>query len=71
MANNSASKVIREFGGLTKMSRALGVPVTTIYGWQKSERIPDWRWPAIEAARRVRESFATLGGGEDHAGGGD
>ena len=47
------SRVIKAFGGQTKLADALNVPVTTVDAWRASGTIPSWRIEAIrEAARR-------------------
>lgn len=48
---NHIETLIAEFGGLTKMARALGHKhVTTVQGWRKSGRIPHWRYHEILSA---------------------
>jgi hypothetical protein len=42
-----AQYVITKFGGLTGTSRAIGVPVTTVQGWQERGRIPQDHWKAL------------------------
>ena len=50
-SSNEAEAIINEFGGLTKMARALGHKyVTTVQGWRDSGRIPPWRRLEIAAA---------------------
>lgn len=53
---NLAKKVVEAFGGLTKTARALGLPISTVDGWCRSERgIPPWRDRQImDAALRER-----------------
>lgn len=42
--------VIAKFGGLTGTARAIGVPVTTVQGWQERGRIPQDHWKALMTA---------------------
>jgi hypothetical protein len=50
---NIPQQVVDAFGGLTEMSKKLGIPVTTIASWRDAGRIPRWRKPAIiEGAAR-------------------
>ena len=44
---SAAQYVISKFGGLTGTSRAIGVPVTTVQGWQERGRIPQDHWKAL------------------------
>ena len=45
------SRLIAAFGGLSATSRALGHRhPTTVQGWEKSGRIPQWRRSEIENA---------------------
>lgn len=50
------SDVISSFGGIRPMARLLGVPVSTVANW-KTNGIPSWRWPQIEAARAALRDF--------------
>lgn len=51
---NPVADLVAAFGGLTKASRAIGAPITTIDSWRTARRIPPWRLPAVrEAARRA------------------
>lgn len=45
-----AQFVISKFGGLTGTSRAIGVPVTTVQGWQERGRIPQDHWKSLVSA---------------------
>ncbi len=42
-------EIAQKFGGTTKMAAALGVPITTIYNWIKSNKFPKWRVDAIKS----------------------
>ena len=44
---NNLSVLISNFGGLTQMSKIIGVPISTIQSWQKAGHIPHWRIDAI------------------------
>lgn len=53
---NLASRVIEAFGGVTKMSAATGIPISTVDSWQRTDRgIPNWRWPAIMIAAKAHK----------------
>jgi hypothetical protein len=44
METNPALEIINAFGGVSKLAKALGHRnVTTVDGWKRSGRIPDWR----------------------------
>ena len=45
-----AAFVIQKFGGLTGTARAIGVPVTTVQGWQERGRIPQDHWKSLMTA---------------------
>lgn len=46
-----AEIVIKRFGGLTALARALGHKYpTTVQGWRESGKIPPKQWPNIEKA---------------------
>jgi hypothetical protein len=49
MEASVAERVVAAFGGLTKMSRATGIPITTIQGWSDRGSIPRWRRASIIA----------------------
>jgi len=54
MNMTSALEIINAFGGVSKLAKALGHRnVTTVDGWKRSGRIPEWRRREIvEAADR-------------------
>lgn len=52
--SNPAADLVAAFGGLTKASRALGWPISTIDSWRSAKRVPAWRLPAIRQAA-IRE----------------
>lgn len=35
--------IVNSFGGLTDMSKTIGVPIATIFVWKKKNNIPSWR----------------------------
>lgn len=39
----TALDIIQLFGGVTKLSVRLGIPLTTVSSWGRSNHIPDWR----------------------------
>jgi hypothetical protein len=49
----TVSEIIATLGGLTKVARLLGRPVTTVQKWRDSSRIPPEHWHDIilEAGR--------------------
>ena len=47
---NNVIKLVKNFGGIAKMSRTINVPVSTIQGWEKSGKIPHWRWDMLNKA---------------------
>lgn len=54
-----AEKIIKAFGGMTKLSRSLGCAVSTVQGWKERGRIPQDHWlPIIEAAKREGQEIA-------------
>lgn len=58
---NAVDAMFRESGGVTKLARMLGVPVTTVHQWKTKGRVPEWRWPQIEQALRTESEFRELG----------
>lgn len=59
MGKSLAEKVITSFGGVSALAKALGHKnVTTVDGWKRSGRIPEWRrHEIIEAAKRDQVSL--------------
>jgi antitoxin MazE len=55
MANPAplGQRVIAAFGGLVKMSRATGWPVSTIESWKSKDSIPRWRLQDIRNAAQT------------------
>jgi hypothetical protein len=51
MNKEIATEIIKLFGGVTKASRAMGLPLTTVHAW-KYRGIPAWRIDAIKKAIR-------------------
>lgn len=52
----TASDIIARFGTIADLARDLGVPMTTVSSWGRSNYIPDWRQPKLlelAAARGV------------------
>jgi len=47
---NNVNDVIKSFGGLTKLSQIIDVPVSTIQSWGKTNRIPVWRVDSLKKA---------------------
>lgn len=48
------SQLIQAFGGIVQMSRELGVPVSTIQGWEKAKKVPSWRIDHLRNAATSR-----------------
>ena len=43
----TALDIIQRLGGVTAVSKKLGIPLTTVSSWGRSNRIPDWRQPKL------------------------
>jgi hypothetical protein len=39
----TALDIIQKLGGVTAVSKQLGVPLTTVSSWGRNNRIPEWR----------------------------
>lgn len=50
MTSPSVDEIIEAFGGVAKLARRLGVPLTTAHAWKRSGKLPSWRQKEIEAA---------------------
>ena len=48
--DNPVKAKIRQAGGQTAVSRALGVPVTTVHAWGVSGKVPPWRAEQFDSA---------------------
>ena len=47
--------IIDKFGGLTKMSQKINVPISTIQSWGRSNKIPHWRkYCVVSAAKSLK-----------------
>jgi hypothetical protein len=55
-----AQYVIQKFGGLTGTARAIGVPVTTVQGWQERGRIPQDHWKRLMSAAAANDKLITF-----------
>lgn len=55
--------LFRESGGVTRLARMIGAPVTTVHKWKMNGKVPEWRWPQIEQALRTSDEFRELGNG--------
>jgi len=56
MRHVTAESIIELFGGLSSMSRILGINnPSLVYGWKKRDRIPHWRHDAILKAAKARK----------------
>jgi len=47
--SNHVINIVKKFGGLTKMSEAIGYPLTTVQAWQDRGAIHDKHKPIIQA----------------------
>lgn len=55
---STVKSFIDELDGTVKVAEALGLPVSTVSGWNLSNRIPSWREPALrELAQKKGVSF--------------
>lgn len=55
----TALDIIERLGGVTAVSTALGVPLTTVSSWGRVNQIPAWRQPKLlelAATRDIRLS---------------
>jgi hypothetical protein len=43
----TASQIIELLGGVTAVSRHIGVPLTTVSSWGRWNQIPTWRQPEM------------------------
>jgi hypothetical protein len=43
----TARDIIQKLGGIKPLSDSMGIPLTTISSWARSNRIPDWRQPKL------------------------
>ena len=49
---------MNELGGTVEVAAVLGVPISTVSGWNLSNRIPHWRVPAVKAlAKKLGKQF--------------
>lgn len=55
MDRETITEIITAFGGLTPMSQATGLGITTIFQWEKRGNIPDWRHDAIIKVARKKK----------------
>jgi hypothetical protein len=62
-AKNAVATIFRQSGGVTRLARMIGAPVTTVHKWKMTGKIPDWRWPQIEQALRTSDEFKDLNNG--------
>lgn len=57
---NAVAAIFKESGGVTRLARLIGAPVTTVHKWKMTGRIPQWRYPQIEQALRTEGEFKDL-----------
>lgn len=53
---NNVNDVIKSFGGLTKLSQIINVPVSTIQSWGRTNRIPVWRMDSLLKYKETRKT---------------
>ena len=46
---------IDKLGGTVKVANALGVPISTVSGWNINNSIPHWRVPALEEMAKAEK----------------
>ena len=56
----TALDIIKRLGGVTAVSKQLGVPLTTVSAWGRFNQIPTWRQPKLlELAAATSEALST------------
>jgi hypothetical protein len=56
----TALDIIQLLGGVTAVKTHLGVPLTTVSSWGRSNQIPEWRQGAmLELANRLNVALST------------
>lgn len=56
----TAKDIIDQLGGVTELSRQLGIPLTTVSSWGLKNSIPAWRQPTLlELAAKRGEALST------------
>lgn len=43
----TAFEIIERFGGPSRLSEGLGIPLTTVHRWGRANYIPQWRQPKL------------------------
>lgn len=46
---------IDALGGTVKVAEALGLPVSTVSGWNIKNSVPNWREPALRKLAKARK----------------
>ncbi len=44
---DTVSAILKELGGSSAVSKATGIPITTVHSWKRSGFVPRWRIPAL------------------------
>lgn len=52
--------IFRSKGGVTRVARLIGAPVTTVHHWKRTGKVPEWRWPQIEQALSTEDEFKAV-----------
>jgi hypothetical protein len=54
-------KAVEAYGTYTGLARRLKVPITTVHGWARRSKLPDWRAKqiAVVAKRDRKDVFKT------------
>jgi len=56
----TALEIIKRLGGVTAVSKHLGVPLTTVSSWGRFNQIPTWRQSKLlELATSLGEALST------------
>jgi len=48
-------KAVAAFGGYSAMARRCNIPITTIHGWARRNRLPPWRTKEIVRIARANK----------------
>lgn len=62
---SAVAALFKQAGGVTRLARMIGAPVTTVHKWKIKGKVPEWRWPQIEQAMRTNDEFRELGNGSE------
>lgn len=55
----TVGEILEELGGVTKVARALGLPISTVHTWSRKNAVPAWRRDnLVGLARKARKPLA-------------